>query len=215
MPHWIWYVLAAIAVAAYFTVRWRENQKTHRDYAALATRLGWRYEKYSTDFNKRYRKHPPFDAGKLPRADHLFHGKYRGRPLTIFQYSAEFEYSEGTPSKREHWQVVSFVLAARAPAMEVRPRGALGRLALRAGFGANTGDADFDRRYAVRSEDDGFTATVLNKEVRAYLRSTKHDANLLVTGNDAVTWREGQLYPDDMEPWADFLADVLDRAGLK
>jgi len=121
--------------------------------------------------------------------------------------------SEGAPG-REHWQVVAFTLAQKAPTLEVGPRGTLGRLAVRAGVGNTTGDADFDRRYAVRSEDDGFTATVLNKEVRAYLLSTKHAAHLLVTGNDAVTWRAGQLYPDDMEPWADFVADALDRAGL-
>src|SRR5690606_7326267 len=93
-----------------------------------------------------------------------------GRRRSVFRRAVAGE-SEGAPG-REHWQVVAFTLAQKAPTLEVGPRGTLGRLAVRAGVGNTTGDADFDRRYAVRSEDDGFTATVLNKEVRAYLLST-------------------------------------------
>lgn len=153
MPHWLWYVAAAVVVGIYLYIRWQEKQKTHSDYARLAAKLGWSYEKYSTDYNGRYRQFSPFDGGKRPRADHIFHGSHRGRPLVAFQYSAHFEYSEGTPSERKHWQVVVVGLSQEAPTLEIGPRGALGKLARRTGLSNDTGDDHFDRRYTVKTAD--------------------------------------------------------------
>lgn len=214
MPHWLWYVGAALVVGIYFYITWKEKQKTHSDYAQLAAGLGWRYEKYSTDYNSRYRTYSPFDDGKRPRADHVFRGSHRGRPLVVFQYSADFQYTEGR-SKRQHWQVTVVGMAEEVSTLEVGPRGTLGRIAQRAGLGQSTGDDYFDRRYSVKTADTDLAARLLNDDVRSLLRRRKDDANLLIHGTDIVTWREGPLYPDDMEPWADLLNDVLDRAGLE
>ncbi|OLT40633.1 hypothetical protein BJF85_05680 [Saccharomonospora sp. CUA-673] len=213
MPEWFWYIVSPLVFGGYFYYRWKQKQQTHNEYAEIADKLGWEYVKSDRSYVSRFGRYEPFDDGRFRRAEHVFRGVYRGRPLTVFDFSAVVDRGENRTERRHH-QVVAVGLPSPQPSLAVGPRGFIGGLAQRIGLSFNeTGDEKFDSRYAVTTRDKAFAARFLNDDVRRFLLARSSEAVFRIIDDELVVWRRGPLYIDDLEPYADFVNNLLDRVG--
>lgn len=93
----------------------------------------------------------------------------------------------------------------------------VGKLARKAGLRVHeTGDSAFDETFSVTADDPATAGKILTDAVRAWLVSDprSEDTPIRVVGDEVVTWRPGPLELQDVQPRADFLCHLLDRAGL-
>lgn len=216
MPDWFWFIVSPLVLIGYLYYTWKHKRQTRDTYLTAAEKLGWNYAKSDDGLATAY-SGIPFEWGRWKRAEHVFRGTHRSRSVTVFEFSSrleEFDQAGDERSKRNQYQIVSVKLNSPKPQFDVEPRGFTSRVARKGGFSiAGTGDATFDDRFVVDSEDAEYVSSVLTEEVRQWLLRDKRaeDNPIRVLGDEIVTWRFGVLDLQDFESRVEFLCDLLDR----
>lgn len=138
-----------------------------RGKAALADQFGFSYEaKGDTDFRRSFSDVPGIpDSG---RARHVMRGTLAGRSAIIFEHM--YMVYNGSTMMPMHHTVYS-TEAPDWPTLTVKPRSMLARLALWLGWtsGFLLEDAEFNKRFRVKTEDEDFALMLLTPEMQSLL----------------------------------------------
>lgn len=217
MPDWFWYVVSPLVIGGYFYFQWSQKRKTKSEYDKLARKLGWQYAPTGSSLARKYTGEP-FDWGKWDKAEHVFRGTWRNRPLEVFEYSANMKENDRAGdevTKRRRFQIVSVSLGNKVPDVAIEKRGPIGKISRKLGLrGLETGDAAFDEQYTVTTDDPNFASAMLTGDLRSWLMSDDRskDNPIRIVDDSVLTWRTGPLELDDIEHRLRFLHDFLAQA---
>lgn len=142
---------------------------------ALADQFGFSYEsKGDTAFRRSFSDVPGIpDSG---RARHVMRGALAGRSAIIFEHM--YMVYNGSTMMPMHHTVYS-TEAPDWPTLTVKPRSMLSRLAVRLGWtsGFMLEDADFNKRFRVKTKEEDFALMLLTPQMQSFL-----------TDKSGVTW---------------------------
>ncbi|MCT2583559.1 hypothetical protein [Actinophytocola gossypii] len=205
--------VAIVGLAAWMLVRTARRNRAARDPAAgrdlarVAAARGWRYTPVDEEFPRRYDGYP-FSRGG-PALD-LVTGSHRGREFACFQYSPPRALAPGESSAEiDYLRVFAVELPAPVPSALVTPAGAAPRWTRR----YTTGDEEFDRAFAVGTEDEPFAGRVLTQPVRQRLLADPPAGPLRFGDRSLLTWRpdRGGFDPHEVVPALDRLCDLVEQ----
>jgi hypothetical protein len=194
----------ALLVRASRRNRAARDPAARRDLARLAGARGWRFTPRHPRFVRQRFDGYPFTRGG-PALD-LVTGTHRDREFACFQYAPPRAMPPGEyPIQARYLRVFAVSLPEPAPHLMVTPGGAQGRQRY------TTGDAEFDRAFAVGTEDEDFAGRVLTPRVRRSLLDDPPPGPVRFGGTDLVCWRpdRGGFTAAEVEPVLDRLCDLL------
>lgn len=200
-------VVAGIAVYAAMA----DSKRRERLFAA-ATARGWTYVRESPQLVGRW-SGQPFGTGDNRRVRDTVAGAWHGREFTAFTYTYETssEDSKGSRSTTTHWfTVVALVLPTWLPTLEVRPESAMHRVLGAVGIGEDIEleSEDFNRAFRVSARDPKYASDVLAPRTMEQLLAGPRTP-WRIEGNTVLTWADGPLEPDVVEPRLAFVERVV------
>jgi hypothetical protein len=207
---------AIIGLVVWLGVRTARRNRARRDpavsagLAELAAAKGWRFSAREDGFLRRFHGYPFGHGARSRPALDLVAGGHRGREFVCFQYAPPRALPPGDwVAEVGYARVVAVSLPAPVPTMLVTPARGAPRWARR----FTTGDAEFDRAFAVGTEDERFAGRLLTEPVRRWLLANEPRGSLRFGGSDLVGWHPDRsgFDPHAVEPAVDHLCDLLDR----
>lgn len=195
MPAEIWLIPPVLIIGLIVAIGWLLRALLLRDYRAIAARTGLSV------------------APKIINPSEI-RGTFRGRELVMHIVSRQ------RATLRKRWTRVA--VAMKNPEMvglRMWPQEALDKLIMAAGATeVVVGDAEFDRRFVIRSRDDKVIAKMFagNRELRDLLLRSKIDSVELLSATLHVYYARSERDPEHAEllfTAATSLADAID--GLK
>ncbi|SDN11968.1 hypothetical protein SAMN04487981_103635 [Streptomyces sp. cf386] len=220
------YLFAAALVGGVIYAFWRTNKRdvrSEKDQAGLvqlAQERGWNYTAEIPGGAERYVGAPPFRAKGHYLWDHIS-GEFRGHAFSCFEYRPRDFDGEDT-GMNDHRYFIAFTVKTPMPTPDMiidRPN-VLERTDNRLnnvfGLGENEvklGNPEFDEDFRIITDDEPFARNAMADDLVRFLLSDPRvkDAPLRFHGNELITWSEGRLRPDGIDPKLDYLCDVLER----
>lgn len=152
----------------------------------------------------------PFDRGTDPEVSGVRTGHYRGHDVLAFDVSVKEPSSKGPT--RMPYAVYAVTLPSSLPRLEVQRHlipGAARALSLLGRGGKRTGDADFDKTFAVDSDDEHFATVVLQEPVRRRMLGDRL-ASYRICGDTLLSWMAGAVEATTLGYHLDALAEIAD-----
>lgn len=187
--------------------------------AQESARRGWRYverdDSYAGVFNdqiqytSRNPLHPLENPPHASEAHDIVTGTHRGRSFV----AASFR----TYHRGEYSLTRSIIVRtpSAGPALNVMGASGMQTAVNQAlGWGARIGNPDFDRKYEVSAEDEGFAGTVLNPSMVEFLMADDRPMRgftMLGDQFDVVDPVRDHRDPAELVPALDLRCDLLDR----
>lgn len=216
---------AALAGGVFYGFRYanKRDVRSEQDQAGLvqlAQESGWNYTAEIPGGAERYVGAPPFRAKGHYLWDHIS-GEFRGHTFSCFEYRPR-DFDAEDAGTNDHRYFVAFSITTPAPTPEMvidRPNvleRAENRLNSVFGLGQNVvelGNQEFDEAFRIITDDESFARNVMTDDLVRFLLSDPRakDAPLRFHGNELITWSEGRLRPDGIDPKLNYLCDALDR----
>ncbi|MBO1336039.1 hypothetical protein [Streptomyces sp. VRA16 Mangrove soil] len=197
----------------------KERERITADYADLARiapERGWSYAPRVRGEIDQYCGAPPFPgSGSNLSAWHYTTGEFRGRAFKYFEYRYNNPMSGGEAAARRNLIIESvFIMATpgTAPAVEIFRPDMLDSVMDRR-TRVQLGVSEFDERFRIASQDEGFARSVLSGDLVPFLLSDPRaeTSRIALRGDKVFTWYSGTLSPAAAEEKLGYLCDVLDR----
>jgi hypothetical protein len=169
-------VLAVIAVAAYFA--WQAQKKRREALAAVAARLGWRFDsRRDRDHDDEYAHFEIYRRGHSRAAYNTLTGEVEigGRrcpaKMGDFMYKITTSTGKSTHTKTYRFSYLILHLAyVGIPDLLIRREGVLDKIAGAFGFDdIDFESAEFSRRFCVKSPDKRFAYDVIHPRMMEFL----------------------------------------------
>jgi len=146
-------------------------------------------------------------------------GEFRGRNFCCFEYRTR---GTGTDVSDRHWRfytVFAIEMPTTVPRVSVRRPQAMDKMETRLlgrGHVVELGIPAFDDEFRVVTDDEPF-ARAMGGHLAQFLPSDPRakDAPLQFHGNELITWYQGRLRPDQINPNMNYLSDVLDHLPVQ
>ncbi|RVU22493.1 hypothetical protein EOT10_21240 [Streptomyces antnestii] len=191
-------------------------QKEWAELEGVAASRGWTYERQAPGRATQYCGVGPMPGkGSNLTAWHHITGEFRGRSFKCFEYRYVNPMSSTTQTgskKLTHESMFLIAAPGSGPFMQVGRPNKLDRLM---GRRPRTllGVPEFDEKFRVATDDEGFVRNVLTDDVRAFLLSDPRAARrpLRVRDDELFTWYTGYLSQQAIEDQLNYLCDVMDR----
>lgn len=181
-------------------------------FLTAAKRRGWSYAGRDPLLILRWESWP-FNRGRHRRARHVLRGGFGGHRFVAFEYSCRQRVPGGPEGPAEAvstWGVLAIALPGRLPRLAVNRKGPLGRLAVTLGRqDLQLESEDFNRRFAVRTDDPRVAFHVLNPRTMAVLLDGPFFEFRLESA-DALSCWPGRLRLEDVDQRLPFLTRVVD-----
>jgi hypothetical protein len=216
---------AALVVGVIFGFRHanKRDVRSEEDQAGLvqlAQERGWNYTAEIPGGAERYVGAPPFRAKGHYLWDHIA-GEFRGHSVSCFEYRPR-DFDAEDAGTNDHRYFVAFTVTMPTPTPDLiidRPNvleRADNRLNNVFGLGDNEvklGVPEFDEDFRIITDDEPFARTLMTDDLVQFLLSDPRvkGAPLRFHGNELITWHEGRLRPDGIDPKLNYLCDALDR----
>lgn len=181
----------------------------------LAHGRGWSYTPSVPGWADRYCGAEPFpQTGTSLAVSDYIAGEFRGRPFCCFEYRSRPAGVGETGAKPQMRFVSVFAVSmpAAVPRLIIRrPRALDGVFA--GGRVVQLGIPAFDEDFHVISDDESFARNVVAGYLTQFLTSDPRAkaSPLRFHGSELITWHQGRLRPQEIEPNLNYLRDVLDR----
>ncbi|HWJ81595.1 MAG TPA: hypothetical protein VNS55_05090 [Nocardioides sp.] len=164
-------VLSALLLAAAILPwpiigRWKRRRAAL--VASYAAEHGWDYRPSAPDLAKRFGQ-VPFGVGFSAKVENVLLGTQAGRPVAVFDYHYYYRGTLGPTSGGSRWYtVVAVSLGTGVPDVAINPAG-LKYVMFSRHRDLETGDAAFDKAFAVATKTPDFARDVLVPGVREVL----------------------------------------------
>jgi len=144
-------------------------QKRRQEMAALATRLGLRFDPSKRrDLARQYEFIDRMRAGRNRYAFNILSGHYQGHDVLVFDY----HYKTGSGKNTHHHYLSFFILRLPISVAEltIGPEGFFSKIAQAVGYDDIDFEShEFSRKFCVRSRDKKFAYDVCNAQMIEYL----------------------------------------------
>lgn len=219
---------AFIGFVIWIGTRWSKKEgRTDQQQAELeqfVRERGWSYTACVSGGGDRYCGSPPFPLKGVDVDvwDHIA-GEFRGRTFCCFEYrwldTDADEDGTGTTNRWRYNAVYAVTTPTPVPRTSVRRPRALERLDARmlaglrgSGQVVQLGIPEFDKEFLITADDERFVRNVM-AGLAPFLPSDPRaqDGPLSFHGNELITWHEGRLRPEHVEPKLNYLHDILGR----
>jgi hypothetical protein len=219
MSNWFWYIPGPVVVGGYGYFYFRNYRRRTAGLATAAKERGWVYTEQSTSLLRKCRG-VPFEFGRRPRAWHEITGEHRGLHFSSYEYSEVVGRDDPESSERperEFLRVFGVGLEGPVADVTVTPRGAIGRLALKASVvSGKTGNAAFDRQWSVRADNADAIPTMLPPELLAWFMAAKENQRAFrFRAGEVLCWEPGRVDIDRVEPTLEYLHRLLAHLGTR
>ncbi|MFF2504812.1 hypothetical protein ACFVTY_15755 [Streptomyces sp. NPDC058067] len=214
------FVLGLVGLAIRGIVRSsREGDRIQKEWAELegvAASHGWTYERRAPGRATQYCGVGPMPGkGSNLTAWHYITGEFRGRSFKCFEYRYVDPLSPTTQNgskKLTHESMFLISAPGSGPFMQVGRPSKLDRVM---GRRPRTllGVPEFDEKFRVATDDEGFVRNVLTEDMRGFLLSDPRAGTspLRVRDDELFTWYTGYLSQQAIEDQLNYLSDVMDR----
>ncbi|MCL8015836.1 DUF3137 domain-containing protein [Streptomyces sp. AS02] len=222
-------IVALVTVAGIIGVIYNVRRVNKRDVRSeqeqaelvhFAQERGWNYTAEIPGGAERYVGAPPFRAKGHYLWDRV-DGEFRGHTFSCFEYRPR-DFDAEDAGTNDHRYFVAFTLTTPTPTpgMIVDQPNMLERADNRFNNAFGLGDKEvklgspeFDEDFRILTDDEPFARTVMTDELLRFLLSDPRvkDGPLRFHGNELITWFEGRLRPDGIDPKLNYLCDVLER----
>lgn len=217
-------VAAVFALVAwgFIHVRKRDGRSDQQqaELVQFVAGRGWSYNPVVRGGGDRYCGTAPFPlAGdNIDICDHIT-GEFRGRSFSCFEYRKR---DGGTDTNRQwrFYTVCAVTMPTSVPRVSVNRPGPMERLDARmfagmrgAGQVVQVGIPEFDKEFLTTADDESFAREVLAGQPAQFLLADPRakDAPVQFHGNELITWYQGRLRPEKLDPQLNYLCDLLDR----
>ncbi|MFI6866598.1 hypothetical protein [Nocardia sp. NPDC050406] len=153
--------------------------------------------------------HPPFGVGNNRVGHNIFRGTYRGRAIVFGEYRYTTKNNKSTIV--HPWQFVAVAMPVPRPWLNLR-RDTGGLFSRPGRKGLLLESQEFNERFRIDTASERFAYDVLNPRTMEWLLADAR-ANTFgfrLEGQWAITVRAGNLRPDEVWFFADYLHDVLE-----
>lgn len=201
----------------------KRDVRSEQDQAGLvqlAQERGWNYTAEIPGGAERYVGALPFRAKGHYLWDHVT-GEFQGHTVSCFEYRPrDFDAEDAGTTDHRYFVAFTVTLPAPTPGMIIDRPNVLERADNRLnnvfGLGDNEvklGVPEFDEDFRIITDDEPFARSVLTDDLVRFLLSDPRvkDAPLRFHGNELITWFEGRLRPDGIDPKLNYLCDALER----
>lgn len=206
------FVVAAAAFAVLAVWGAKRNRKRISELAQFAASVGWQYIARDDQRALQWQR-PPFNQGYDHRATDVLLGTFAGRQIEVFDYSYKEQTTDSkgnTSSTTYRFAVCALALPAWLPYLEVGPESVLSRLGNVVGVhDIEIESEDFNRKFRVHSDNRKFASDVLSPRLAQTLLSLP-PYHWRTDGASLVSWSQGVLKPEAIQPWATALSGVVD-----
>ncbi|SDS67096.1 type III secretion system chaperone family protein [Microlunatus soli] len=211
----VFVVVFVAVIGLWFAARYvkqRRQEQRQQAVQQFAAGRGWQFIGEDESYASRWTGKPFTGWGGTAR--NIVVGQHRGRNVCSFEYHYSTVSTSGGTTRRHNHDFSIFVvqLPAPVPAFSVEGEGIFGgKVAEALGFErVDSGDPDFDNDFKVKSDDARFGALVLQQPLLQMLKATG-PWDWRFTGPDMLSYENGFLKPELVQPRLDLMCDVLDR----
>ncbi len=215
----VFIALIAVVVVTAIVVGHLQAKKRREELAALADRLGWRFDpEDDADHDDRFAQFEVFRRGHSRRAFNTLRGDIDVSGRRLRAQAGDFRYqvtrsngkSSSTTTYRFSYLIVH--LPWRTPALLVRPEGVFDKVAGAFGFDdIDFESAEFSRRFFVKSDDKRFAYDVLHPRMMEFLLAERPAMIDVEAGKCCFTDGSRRWRPEQFEGQIDFLDRFLEQ----
>lgn len=196
----------------------RAARQRREALAALAQRLGWRFDpRDDRRHDEEYAHFEVFRRGSSRRAFHTLSGgiEIDGRTFAAkagdFRYDVTTSTGKTTTTTTYEFSYLILHLPFRTPDLLIRREGLFDKMAAFFGFDdIDFESAEFSRRYCVRSKDRRFAYDVVHPRMIEFLLAQKAPAIDLENSRLCLTDGQSQWRPDEFERQLAFARQFFD-----
>ncbi|WP_047867434.1 hypothetical protein [Nocardiopsis sp. RV163] len=205
--------LVAVGVTGAAVAGSAADRRRSRGLSLWASREGWRYDRERPELVDRFEGAPFLERRSNARARHVLCAELRGRRVLAYEYG----YAAPHPQQRHRtvahvYTVVAVALPAGVPLLQAEEVGTGAPQPRTDGASAWTaGEAAFDERFAVVTDDGAFAAAVLGEPVREWLLSRGGVCPFRLGGRYLLAWERGPLETARVRERADAAIGLLER----
>ena len=206
------FVVSAAVFAGLAVWGVKRNRKRMSALAQFAASVGWQY--IARDDQRAFQwQRPPFNQGYDHRATDVLLGTFASHQVEAFDYSYKEQTTDSkgnTSSTTYRFAVCALALPTPLPYLEVGPESVLSRLGNVVGVhDIEIESEEFNRKFRVHSDDRKFASDVLSPRLAQTLLSLP-PYHWRTDGASLVSWSQGVLKPEAIQPWATALSGVVD-----
>lgn len=207
-------VLVVTIVGAMAVTGSAAERRRSRALAAWARREGWSYDRERPELVDRFEGAPFLERRSNARARHVLCAQLRGRRVMAYEYA----YTAPCPRQRDRtvvnvYTVVVVSLPDAVPELGVR-QASSEVMSFPSSVEVHlwrSPQAEFDERFEVMAQDEGFAREVLDESTRTWLSSRPGVAPFRFTGRFLLGWEEGAVEGEGVRVRTDTLLDLLER----
>jgi hypothetical protein len=198
MPHLMIFGMVAL-IAVVIVIGYIYNKKRREAMAALAARLGLRFEpRKRRDLARRYRFLDKLRRGSNRYAYNILSGNYQGHDVTLFDY--HYQVSSGKNTHHYNFSLFILGLPGSFPELVIDKEGFFSKVAQALGYDDIDFEShEFSRKFRVRSPNKKFAYDVCNGRMIEYLLSNS-DLSIEIEGEVMAISFRSRLSPEYIEP---------------